>query len=62
MGTDLLLMGAHRLKKYIALDFGGAFAKLKNIVSGYCSGIVAPPRSIKKGLTQQECAFYPLVA
>lgn len=40
MGTDLLLMGAYRFKKYIALDFGGAFAKLKNIVSGYCNGIV----------------------
>lgn len=62
MGTDLLLMGAYRFKKYIALDFGGAFAKLKNIVSGYCNGIVAPPRSIKKDLTQQECAFHPLAA
>ena len=40
VGTDFLLMGTYRFNKYLALDFGGAFAKLKDSVSGYSNGIV----------------------
>jgi hypothetical protein len=40
VGTDLLLMGTYRFNKYLALDFGGAFARLKDSVSGYSNGIV----------------------
>lgn len=40
VGTDWLLMGTYRFNKYLALDFGGAYAKLKDSVSGYSNGIV----------------------
>lgn len=40
VGTDWLLMGTYRFNKYLALDFGGAFAKLKDSLSGYSNGIV----------------------
>lgn len=59
MGTDLLLMGAYRFKKYIALDFGGAFAKLKNIVSGYCNGIVGAAAFNQEGSHATRMRFSP---
>lgn len=40
VGTDFLLMGTYRFNKYLALNFGGAYAKLKDSVSGYSNGIV----------------------
>lgn len=39
-GTDFLLMGTYRFNKYLALDFGGAYAKLKDSVSGYSNGAI----------------------
>lgn len=40
VGTDFLLMGTYRFNKYLSLDFGGAYAKLEDSVSGYSNGIV----------------------
>ena len=40
VGTDWLLMGTYRFNNYLVLDFGGAFAKLKDSLSGYGNGIV----------------------
>jgi len=40
VGTDLLLMGTYRFTKILALDFGGAYAKLRDGVSGYSNGVI----------------------
>lgn len=40
VGTDLLLMGTYRFDKFLALNFGFAYAKLKDGVSGYSNGII----------------------
>ena len=59
LGTDLLLMGTYRLNKYLALDFGGAFAKLKDSVSGYSNGIVGGATFNQGvGVSRNKTAFF----
>lgn len=40
VGADFLLMGTYRFNNYLALDFGGAYARLEDSVSGYSNGII----------------------
>jgi hypothetical protein len=47
----------------VVLDIGGAFAKLKNSVSGYSNGIVGST-AFNQGIgggAQQECLVHALV-
>lgn len=40
VGTDLLLMGTYRLHRFLSLDFGAAYARLKDALSGYSNGVI----------------------
>lgn len=40
VGYDIIAMGTYRFNKYLAVDFGGAFASLEDSVSQYYNGIV----------------------
>lgn len=40
VGIDLMVMGSYQLHKYLALDFGAAFARVEDAVSGYSNGVI----------------------
>jgi hypothetical protein len=40
VGIDLLAMGTYHFNDVLALDFGGAYARLRDSVSGYSSGVI----------------------
>jgi hypothetical protein len=42
VGADLLAMGTYQFNKVLALDIGGAYAKLEDSVSGYFQGVQNP--------------------
>lgn len=40
VGVDLLAMGTYHFNEILALDFGAAYARLKDSVSGYSNGVI----------------------
>lgn len=40
VGTDFLAMGTYRFNRVLALDFGFAYARLKDALSGYSNGVI----------------------
>ena len=40
VGLDFLAMGTYRFNEILALDFGGAYARLGDSVSGYSNGVI----------------------
>jgi hypothetical protein len=59
VGSDFLLMGTYRFNKFLALDFGAGYAKLKDSVSGYSNGIIGgAPFNQGLGVNRDKRAFF----
>lgn len=59
VGSDLLLMGTYHFNQVLALNFGWAYAKLKDSVSGYANGIVGgAPFNQDVGVSRDKKALF----